>query len=100
MIQRWEEVVDLTGELNRVREHKLTVVTQLDELYPDTLREIHDPPVLLYVQGTLERRDRIAVGVVGSRRATTYGLTTARKLSFQLAYAGVTVLSGSVTVEA
>lgn len=94
MIQRWEEVVDLSGELGRVREYNLTVVTQLDELYPANLREIHDPPLLLYVMGKLEPRDRIAVGVVGSRKATVYGLTAARKLSFQLAHAGVTVLSG------
>jgi DNA processing protein len=94
MLGRWEEFADLTGELARIRERGISIVTQQDELYPATLREIHDPPLLLYIQGTLEPRDRIAVGVVGSRRATAYGLTAARKLSFQLAHAGVTVLSG------
>ena len=94
MMRRWEEFADLSGEMERIREMGLSVVTQLDELYPAPLREIHDPPVVLYVKGKLEVRDKIAVGVVGSRRATTYGLTAARKLSFQLAHAGVTVLSG------
>ena len=94
MMRRWEEFADLSGEMERIREMGLSVVTQLDELYPAPLREIHDPPVVLYVKGRLEARDKIAVGVVGSRRATTYGLTAARKLSFQLAHAGVTVLSG------
>lgn len=94
MLSRWEDFADLSGELALAREMNVSMITQLDEVYPDTLREIHDPPVVLYVRGKLDRRDRIAVGVVGSRRATTYGLTTARKLSFQLAYAGVTVLSG------
>jgi DNA processing protein len=94
MLGRWEEFADLTGELARIRERGLSIVTQQDELYPAPLREIHDPPLLLYVQGKLEPRDRMAVGVVGSRRATPYGLTAARKLSFQLAHAGVTVLSG------
>jgi len=94
MLRRWEEFADLSGELARVREMGLSVVTQLDEIYPAPLREIHDPPVVLYVRGRLDVRDKIAVGVVGSRRATTYGLTAARKLSFQLAHAGVTVLSG------
>ena len=70
------------------------MITQQDELYPAPLREIHDPPLVLYVRGQLLARDRMAVGVVGSRRATSYGLTAARKLSFQLAHAGVTVLSG------
>ena len=94
MLRRWEEFADLSGEMERIREMGLSVVTQLDELYPAPLREIHDPPLVLYVKGKLEARDKIAVGVVGSRRATTYGLTAARKLSFQLAHAGVTVLSG------
>jgi DNA processing protein len=94
MLRRWEEFADLSGELERIRDMGLSVITQLDDLYPAPLREIHDPPLVLYVKGKLESRDRIAVGVVGSRRATTYGLTAARKLSFQLAHAGVTVLSG------
>ena len=94
LLRRWEESADLSGELERIREMGVSVVTPLDELYPAPLREIHDPPLLLYVQGKLETRDRLAVGVVGSRRATAYGLTAARKLSFQLAHAGVTVLSG------
>lgn len=94
LLRRWEEVVDLEAELTRAREMGLTVITQQDELYPAPLREIHDPPLVLYVRGQLLARDRMAVGVVGSRRATSYGLTAARKLSFQLAHAGVTVLSG------
>lgn len=94
IIRKWEEHADLNGELRRIQEMGLTVVTQGDEVYPGPLTEIHDPPLVLYVRGQLEPRDRVAIGVVGSRRATTYGLTAARKLSFQLAHAGVTVLSG------
>ena len=94
MLRSWEEVVDLKAELARAREMGISIVTQAEELYPALLREIHDPPLLLYVRGNLLPRDRMAVGVVGSRRATSYGLTAARKLSFQLAHAGVTVLSG------
>ncbi|MES2707419.1 MAG: DNA-processing protein DprA [Verrucomicrobiota bacterium] len=94
IIRKWEEHTDLSGELRRIQEMELTVTTQDDELYPGPLREIHDPPLVLYVRGKLEPRDRVAIGVVGSRRATSYGLTAARKLSFQLAHAGVTVLSG------
>lgn len=94
LLARWEDHADLTGELERIRERRISIVTHLQELYPAPLREIHDPPLLLYIQGKLEPRDRMAVGVVGSRRATSYGLTCARKLSFQLAHAGVTVLSG------
>ncbi len=93
-LRRWQDEIDLSAELARIRDLGVSVITHSDPLYPPTLLQIHDPPLLLYVQGELLAKDRLAVGVVGSRRATTYGLTAARKLSFQLAHAGVTVLSG------
>ena len=58
------------------------------------LREIHDPPTVLYVWGKLEPRDHHAIGVVGSRRTSHYGLECAKKISYQIAYAGLTVVSG------
>ena len=65
-----------------------------DALYPDSLREIYDPPLVLYVKGALSARDKNAVALVGSRMTTPYGVETARKLAYQLAYVGVTVVSG------
>jgi DNA processing protein len=58
------------------------------------LREIYDPPIVLYVKGALTDRDKNGVGIVGSRQTTHYGIETARKLGYQLAYTGVTVVSG------
>jgi DNA processing protein len=66
----------------------------LDEAYPSSLREIYDPPIVLYVKGTLKSEDKNSVALVGSRQTTTYGLEVARKLGYQLAYTGVTVVSG------
>lgn len=94
VLTKWESHTDLQGELARIREHGLTILTPADEAWPENLREIHDPPLLLYVKGTVEPRDKSAIGVVGSRKATVYGSQCARKFSFQLAHAGVTVLSG------
>lgn len=94
VLRAWQDHADLTGELRRIREMGLSVVCQGSEDYPAPLMEIHDPPLVLYVKGKLLPADRMAIGVVGSRRATAYGLTAARKISFQLAHAGVTVLSG------
>ena len=54
----------------------------------------YDPPLALYIKGALEPRDKHAVAIVGSRQTTYYGLETARKLAYQLAFAGVTVVSG------
>ena len=67
---------------------------QSDEYYPASLREIYDPPLVLYIKGALTPKDKNAVAMVGSRQTTHYGLETARKLGYQLAYVGVTVVSG------
>lgn len=69
------------------------VITMKDCMYPEALKNIHDPPVALFCRGKLER-ESICVAVVGSRRATAYGLDMARQLSRELARHGVTVVSG------
>ena len=93
-IRSWEDTIDLGRELGRIQDVGADVVTWDNEDYPEMLREIPSPPLVLYVRGTLEKRDRHAVAIVGSRRATSYGLTCAKKLGFQLAHANVTVISG------
>ena len=94
ILGKWEDYADVSGEMERVREGGYGILTAEDEAWPEGLREMHDPPLLLYVWGKVEARDRSAIGVVGSRRATSYGLQQAKRFSFQLAHAGVTVLSG------
>ena len=93
-IANWEKSVDLPGELKRITDFGCRVVIQSDEEYPASLREIYDPPILLYVKGALSPKDKNAVAMVGSRQTTHYGIETARKLAYQLAYVGVTVVSG------
>src|SRR5262249_19300818 len=93
-IAGWEKTVDLEGELKRVKDFGCHVLTPADEEYPASLREIYDPPIVLYVKGQLTAKDKNAVAMVGSRQTTHYGLEVARKLSYQLAYLGVTVVSG------
>lgn len=93
-ISKWEEHVDLPAELRRIEEFGAHVLTQESPDYPRLLREIHNPPIVLYVWGELTDRDNHAVGVVGSRQASHYGLDCTKRLSYQLAYAGMTVASG------
>jgi DNA processing protein len=93
-IAGWEDTVDLQAELRRITDFGCRVVVQSDPEYPPSLREIYDPPAMLYVKGALTERDRNAVALVGSRQTTHYGIETARKLAYQLAYTGVTVVSG------
>ena len=93
-ISNWETTIDLAGELKRISDFGCHVLIQSDENYPATLREIYDPPLVLYVKGELTAKDKNAVALVGSRSTTHYGIETARKLAYQLAYVGVTVVSG------
>lgn len=93
-IAGWEQTVDLAAELKRIEEFGAHVVTRESPQYPRELREIYNPPILLYVWGTLTQRDHRAVSVVGSRKTSHYGTECAKKLSYQLAYAGLTVVSG------
>lgn len=93
-ISSWESTVDLAGELKRVRDFGATVITQESPTYSRSLREIHAPPIVLYVWGDLQERDQHAIAVIGSRRTTHYGSESAKKLSYQIAYAGLTVISG------
>lgn len=93
-ISKWEQSIDLTGELKRITDFGCRIVIQSDEEYPASLREIYDPPIALYVKGALTAKDKNAVAMVGSRQTTHYGVETARKLAYQLAYVGVTVVSG------
>ncbi len=73
----------------------ITILTIEDTAYPEILCSIPDPPIILYVKGKipdLERRP--AIGIVGTRRATPYGMTIAGEFGKQLATAGMTVVSG------
>lgn len=93
-IGSWRSTVDLAAELRRIQDFGCTVVTQLDPGYPGPLREIYDPPPVLYLRGQLQPSDLRGIALVGSRLSTPYGIETARRLAYQLAYAGVTVVSG------
>jgi len=93
-IAAWEKMVDLGAELKRIQEFGCHILTQTDAGYPESLKQIYDPPIVLYVKGSLAAKDKNAVAMVGSRRTTHYGIETARKLAYQLAYVGVTVVSG------
>src|SRR5467141_3622210 len=93
-ITHWESIVDLGAELDRIRELGATVITQESPSYPKPLREIHAPPIVLYLWGELQERDHHAIGIIGARRTTHYGMESAKKLAYQLAYAGLTVVSG------
>lgn len=79
--------------IERIRKCDADVITLNDKCYPSALKYTADPPVVLYCRGKL-RHDEVCVAVVGSRRATWYGLDMAKRLSRELAGHNVTVVSG------
>lgn len=84
-----------SAEIERLEQIGARIVTLEDEEYPQLLREIHDPPVLLYVRGDLKNAcSRPCIAVVGSRRCSTYGVNAAQSLSRDLAANGITIVSG------
>lgn len=86
--------VYVSAEEERADTLGIRIITPLDEGYPEALRAIHDPPLALYVRGNLLPEDAHAMGIVGSRKATHYGLNVADRLAYQLAQTGFTVVSG------
>lgn len=85
---------DLDKELALVKKHSLKVITLEDKDYPENLKNIPGSPILLYVKGELRQEDKFSIAIVGSRRASFYGLTNAEKFAFDLSEKGFTIVSG------
>ncbi|HUI78621.1 MAG TPA: DNA-processing protein DprA [Bryobacteraceae bacterium] len=85
---------DAAAQHEKIKETGTTLVTIGDPRYPPLLREIYDPPILLFARGRVELLQSIMLGVVGTRRPTPYGLAVAERLSSDLANAGLTIASG------
>lgn len=94
IISDWQSHADPAAELALAKERNIHIITQQDDDYPAALQDAFDAPVILYVWGQLEERDIHSIGIVGSRKLTHYGREAARKFAFQLAGAGLTVISG------
>jgi DNA processing protein len=83
------------GEIAAVKQLGGDILLLDDGVYPSSLREIYDPPIVLYVKGAwAECLDQPCIGVVGSRKCSTYGQNTAMMLARDLAQRGLTVVSG------
>ena len=93
-IARARHEVDASGELDLCRERGVRPVARGAEGYPPPLEDIPDPPSLLYVRGTIEPADQLAIALVGSRKCTPYGIRIAERLAASLARVGLTVVSG------
>ena len=85
---------DAAAQQDKALEAGAAILTLGDPGYPQVLREIFDPPVVLFARGRVELLQSLAVAVVGTRRPTPYGLAVAERLSGDLSHAGLTIVSG------
>jgi DNA processing protein len=88
------QTLDPEAEWRRIERHGVSVVILDDPAYPSALREIADPPPVLYVRGDLSPADDWAIAVVGTRRASAYGRQATERIVADVARAGVSVISG------
>ncbi len=92
---RDRSLAEAAKTVQRCKNGNIRILLCHDPAYPRTLKAIYDPPLVLYVRGTLPDLNRIpAVAVVGQRKATPYGLGVAEKMGYHLSENGVCVVSG------
>ncbi len=80
--------------LDECKQHGINILLNTDPEFPELLSHIPDPPDMLFIRGTLEPYDRVAIAVVGARHATTAGKRIAKTFANGLARAGLTIVSG------
>ena len=81
-------------DIEKLAKLSARLVTIRDSEYPTNLRQIYDPPAVLFVRGSFEPHDERAVAIVGTRRVTPYGRLVSETLGRDLAARGVTIVSG------
>jgi len=81
--------IDPQAEIEQAAELGIRILTPLDGEYPEVLKTIHDPPLALYVRGSFLPGDEHMLGIVGSRKATHYGLNIADRLAYQCGSLGL-----------
>jgi DNA processing protein len=88
------EKFDAAAELELAQKLGVWLVNAADERYPPVLKRIYDPPPVLYIKGSLDRQDNLAMSIVGSRHCSIYGKEQASRFAHFLGSAGFTICSG------
>lgn len=84
----------IENDLRILEQLNLKLLPITSELYPAPLKDIFDPPILLYIRGELLEKDKLAIGIVGSRKASPYGRAIAERISRDLSSKGLAIISG------
>jgi DNA processing protein len=89
-----KDEIDAEGELELCRKNRIAILIEGQPEYPRLLREIPDPPGVLFCLGELVPRDALCIAIVGTRHATRYGIRQSEQLAMGLSRAGLTIVSG------
>lgn len=92
-IVKQRENINIDSLINDLRNKKIGYITLLDKNYPEILKNIYDPPPVLFYKGHFKKSES-CIAIVGSRRSTKYGRKIAEKLGYELAQRGITIISG------
>ncbi|MGA7876357.1 MAG: DNA-processing protein DprA [Desulfoferrobacter sp.] len=93
-VQKKETIRPPESEFRRLQKEQIRLLCLNDADYPSNLKEIPDPPAVLFTKGTIEARDLVSVSVVGSRAASPVGMAFTERLCMDLSQYGVTIVSG------
>ena len=93
-ISNWRKSVNLEKELQSIEEISCRILSLGTPEYPEELSTLYGPPLVLYIQGDLPKFKQPAIGIVGARQASYYGIKMTKKIAYQLAYQGITIISG------
>jgi len=90
----WRQQIDPEKEWEKLKKDKINFLSIKDEQYPLLLKQIYDPPAVLYYQGVLKKEEKYPLGVVGTRKMTFYGREVCEELVRELARHKITIISG------
>ena len=93
-LEKTRKVFDPASEISKTEDLGIKILAFNDPAYPALLKEISDPPLLLYCKGDLLESDQAAVAVVGSRHPSFYGIEQAKRFAKKLSESGLSVVSG------
>ncbi len=94
ILSRGDFEKEVQVQLSRLNKWDANLVTFWDSDFPENLKKIYDPPVMLFVRGKLSPSDKYSVAIVGTRNPTTYGKHVAEKFAAELSEQGIIVVSG------
>lgn len=94
VICKERRTIDVKKEISLAEDNEIDIITLDDPEYPESLRGISDPPLVLYIKGKIQEQDRLSVAIVGSRASSSYGKDACYLFSSGLAKLGITIVSG------